>query len=186
MVNLNDIKNKAKELKERATDENLGPDRGTMDQEQARIERARQEARQEAERKRVQQRVDEARENARENVLTEEQSITSRVTDALQSAANAVDDGDDEVLDDLGTAFQTDFDGDGEPFSAELGLQGNQRAQAENQAIESLEQEVSANRGDIDELFGFGDSADQGSEEIGVFDAPSLEEMGFDDDGGGF
>jgi len=70
------LRERLKRLRDRVgsgDDEDLGPDRGTMDQLEARRERARMEAREEARREQRQERIDEAREEARQEVLEGEE-----------------------------------------------------------------------------------------------------------------
>jgi hypothetical protein len=196
MSRLSEIKERAQQLKQqvqnRGDEQNLGPDRGTMDQEQARIERARQEARKEAERERVKERVQEEREQTKEQVKEgkdpSDDSIGSRIVETISTAAEAVDDGDNEQLDDVNRAMQSDFDGDGEALGAELGFQTQSRAQEENQALTQLGQRVDDNRDDINSL-NRGSQSSGGSTGGGGggFGGGSLEDMGFGtDDGDGF
>jgi hypothetical protein len=151
MFNRRQQMSKLSKLKERAAqavnrdDDNLGPDRGTMDQEEARIERAKAEARKEAKREKVQQRAEEARERERERVLNDEKSgggIVSSISSAIETAAESVDTDGQVRSDDLSEAFSTDFDGDGETLANEFGLQSAQRAEREDATFNSLGQEL--------------------------------------------
>ena len=183
MVTIDDIKEKAQRLRSGGGESNLGPDRGTRDQLEARKERARQEARQEALAEQREQEIQQAREQGRAAVSGEQQSAGKQILDLFSSAAEAVDDGDDEFVDDFSTAMQTDFDNDGDPFGDELGFQTNAREQAENQSFAALNSRADENRTDINSL----ESAFDGNDAGGDFDFPSLEEMGFDsDNNGGF
>lgn len=79
------LKDRLQNVKKRFKSDNLGPDRGTMDQEEARIERAKMEARREAKREQVRMRVDEARERERERVLGDDSGgVLSSIADALE------------------------------------------------------------------------------------------------------
>jgi len=145
MSRLNTIKERAQEIAQKRQQ--------TTDQEQARIERARMEARKEAKREKVQQRTQQAREAERERVLNDENGgIVSSITDAINSATEAVDDGDDQRLDDVSRAMGTDFDGDGETLADEFGLQSARRADAEDNALDGLSQQVDRNTGRIGDL----------------------------------
>lgn len=145
MSRLNTIKERAQEIAQQRQQ--------TTDQEQARIERARMEARKEAKREKVQQRTQQARERERERVLNDENGgIVSSITDAIGEAAEAVDDGDNQRLDDVSRAMGTDFDGDGETVADELGLQSARRADAEDNALDGLSQQVDRNTGRIGDL----------------------------------
>ena len=149
MSRLEKIKQRAAQFAERRTESD-----GGIDQGEARVERARQEARKEAKRERVQQRAEKAREEERERVLNDGRGggIVSSVVSTIEQASDAVDDGDNERLDDISRAMGTDFDGDGEPFAQEIGLQSAARADAENQALSGLGQQVDRNTGRIGEL----------------------------------
>jgi hypothetical protein len=143
---------KLSEIKQRVT-EAAQKRKQITDQEQARIERARIEARKEAKREKVQQRTQQAREAERERVLNDENGgIVSSITDAIGEATEAVDDGDNQRLDDVSRAMGTDFDGDGETFADELGLQSAARADAEDNALDGLSQQVDRNTGRIGDL----------------------------------
>jgi len=144
MSKLSRLKQRAAQAVNRG-DDNLGPDRGTMDQEEARIERAKAEARKEARREKVQQRAEAAREQERERVLNDEGGgggIVSSISSAIESAAESVDTDGQIGTDDLGEAFATDFDGDGETLAAEFGLQSAQRADREDATFNALGQQV--------------------------------------------
>ena len=137
---------KLQQIKERAAEIAAGRQRGRIDQEQARIERAKQEARREAKRDQVQERVEEAREAERERVMNDRgDGLFSSIATAVDNAADAVDDADGERLDDIAQAMGTDFDGDGDPLAAEFGLQSSARADRENTAIQGLSQQVDNN-----------------------------------------
>lgn len=141
MSTFSDIRRRARRLARRETDDGLGPDRGTMDQEQARIERAKQEARREARQERTRQRVQSAREAERERVLNgqDEQGLLGSITSTVADATAAVADGDGERVDDVRRAMSTDFDGDGQPLADELGLQSSARADAEDRKLGAVE-----------------------------------------------
>jgi hypothetical protein len=119
-------------------DDNLGPDRGTTDQLEARKERARIEARQEAQKEQRKEKVEQAREDAREQAKQEFAEENSG------------------LLSKLATAVQTDFDGDGEPFGAEIGLQTEQEARQDNQqtarAIQQNRQGIATNKEQIESI----------------------------------
>jgi len=152
MSKLSEIKDSAARLaRRRRGDEDLGPNRGTMDQEQARIERAKQEARREAKRERTKQRAQEARQQERERVLEgkDEQGLVSSLTSTIATAADAVSDGDNERTDDVRRAMGTDFDGDGQPLADELGLQSAARADAEDKKLGAIEDLANDNAGRI-------------------------------------
>lgn len=154
MVTLNDIT--------RATREAVtgGGNEGSeeIDQEQARIERAREEARREARRERTQDRVEQAREEARREVRegtdTDNDGKLSSFLSAFDDAMGVADDGDNDSVDEAREVLQTDFDGDGEPFAAEMGLQTQQRARQENEAVSELRDRVNRNTERIDEFHG--------------------------------
>jgi len=201
MVSIRDVTTKAKELKQRATGDGLGPDRGTRDQLKARKERAKIEARKEAKREQRQEKVADAREKARKRA--KRGGVVGNVVEAISSAADAVDDGDNERIDDIKTAMQSYFDGDGEDLAAEFGLQSQSRAQAENQSLSALGDRVASNSEDINSLEAELGQTDPGRPEstgaaddvgLGGFgggsEADQREEMGFDvdsdDDGGLF
>jgi hypothetical protein len=135
MSKLSDIKDSAARLARRRRGD------GQPDQEQARIERAKQEARQEARRERTQQRVQQARQQERERVLegNDDQGLVSSLTSTISTAADAVADGDGERVDDVRRAMGTDFDGDGQPLADELGLQSSARADAEDRKLGAIE-----------------------------------------------
>jgi len=138
---------KLQQIKERAAEIAAGRQRdGRIDQEQARIERAKEEARRDAKRDQVQERVEEAREAERERVMNDRGGgLFSSIASAVDNAADAVDDGDGERLDDIAQAMGTDFDGDGDPLAAEFGLQSSGRADREDNAIQGLTQQVDNN-----------------------------------------
>ena len=135
------------EIRQRARQALATDDSGRIDQEQARIERARREARRQARRERTQQRVQEARQRERERVLSgkADQGLIDSVTSTLATATDAVADGDGDRADDLRRAMSTDFDGDGDPLAGELGLQSGRRGDA-------LAEQVNDNTGRIDDL----------------------------------
>jgi len=194
MSRLSNIKERAQEVAQQR--------RQTTDQEEARIERARIEARKEAKREKVQQRTQQAREAERERVLNEEGGgIVSSITDAINSATEAVDDGDDQRLDDVSRAMGTDFDGDGETLADEFGLQSARRADAEDNALDGLSQQVDRNTGRIGDLEdmgiepprddpqprgGFGGGDTTGGALGGALDPEDFGFGGGDDDGGFF
>jgi len=123
------------EIRQRARQALGADDTGRIDQEQARVQRARQEARRQARQERTQQRVEEAREQERQRVLTgaDDQGIIASITSTVDAAADAVADNDNERLDDFRSALNTDFDGDGEALADEFGLQSSGRADVEDQ-----------------------------------------------------
>ena len=151
MTSLSDIKRRARSIASRRGDGDLGPNRGTMDQEQARIERAKQEARQEARRERTQQRVQEARQEERERVLEgkDEQGLVSSITSTVATAAAAVAENDGEGVDAVRRAMGTDFDGDGQPLADGLGLQSSARDDAEDRKRGAIEDLANDNAGRI-------------------------------------
>jgi DNA anti-recombination protein RmuC len=201
MVSLSDIKERAKDAVSRDGDSRI-------DQGEARVERARQEAREEArreaQRQEVQERVAQAREEGREagEQAANDRGTLQRVTEAISAATEQVGDNDGQIIDDIDAAMGTDFDGDGEPFGAELGFQTNDRGQAENQAFGTLGERVTTNEQNItsleSEVFG-GTSQRQTSDAdrmspggVGVGfgsvagdEAEMLEQMGFDPDNEG-
>ena len=141
MTTFDQIRRRARSIASRR-DDNLGSDRGTMDQEQARIERAKQEARREAKRERVQQRTQQARQEERQRVLNgddDDRGLLSSITSTVSTAADAVADNDGENVDDVRRAMGTDFDGDGQPLADELGLQSARRADAEDRKLGAIE-----------------------------------------------
>ena len=190
MVTLSDIKERAQQAVSTDGDDNDGSDSGTerIDQEQARIERAREEAREQARRQaareRVQEQVEQAREEGAEAGRQEagvaddagdgaggngdDRGTLARVTDAIEAATDRVADADGEIIDDIDTAMSTDFDNDGEPFGAELGLQTNDRAEIENQAFGQLGERVTTNEQNITQLEGevFGGAQQQGTANV--------------------
>jgi hypothetical protein len=148
MVSLSDIKSRAK--KAVSTD---GNDNSRIDQEQARVERARQEAQREAERERVRERVEQAREEAGQQD-TDEQGTLNRAAEVIQTATEQVSERADggSVIEDIDQAMGTDFDNDGEPLAAEFGFQTNDRADVENDALGTLGDRVSQNERNISSL----------------------------------
>jgi len=74
------------EIRQRARQALATDDSGRIDQEQARIERARREARRQARQERTQQRVQDARQQERERVLSGEadQGLIDSVTSTLR------------------------------------------------------------------------------------------------------
>jgi len=178
MSKLQDIKRKVNRFANR-----------NVDQEDARIERARKEARAEAKRERTKTRVKEAREAERERVLNDGASsgLVSQVADTIESASAAVDDGDDERLDDLSRAFGSDFDGDGETLAEEFGLQSAARADREDREFTRLDDRIEELDRGMREQPGAGQPRDAG--EMfggGGFEPLDPEEFGFSDDGGLF
>jgi hypothetical protein len=176
MGRLSKLKRRAAQIANR-DDDNLGPDRGTRDQQKARIKRAKQEARREAKQQKVKERAEQARDQERERVLNDEEGgIVSSIATAVETAAENVDTDGTVGANDLSEAFGTDFDDDGEPFAEEIGLQSAQRGRREDQMLQGLSQQVDRNSGRIDgleeedfglgsepiepEAFGFGGSSD--------------------------
>jgi hypothetical protein len=165
-----------------------------IDQLEARLERARQEAeregKREARRERVQQTREEARERAREEAFTEDEQpagALGRISSAIGNAVDAVDDGDGESLDDVRAAMQTDFDDDGEPFAAEIGLESNAEATQHQQVTGTLANQVNENTASIDFLEAeVSESSGGRGGAGGVFDGGMGAEdpWGLDDDGG--
>jgi len=174
-------------------------DQGTVDQEQARIERAKQEARREAKRERTQQRAQQARKQERQRVLEgeDEQGLVSSITSTVATAADAVADNDGERTDDVRRASRTDFDGDGPPLAAELGLQSSARADAEDKKLGAIEDLANDNAGRIgaveDDLDALSPQSDRGGQQRsgGRRSAPDLDidpgefDPDLDDLGGG-
>ena len=119
-------------------DDNLGPDRGTMDQLEARKERARMEAREEAKKEARQEQLQEVREQEKQEV---KQEFTQESTSTLKR---------------LGEALTTDYDGDGESLAGEVGLQTEKATRRDNkqtaQAITDTRQAVAANRSMLDQV----------------------------------
>jgi len=192
MSRLSNLKDKVKDRVSRSSDseDNLGPDRGTMDQLEARKERARMEARQEAQQEQRQQEIQQAREEARDAVEStdEDAGILQRATSAVSAVADDID-----------------IDGDGTSLAAELedpggggfggGAVGGQPpasgsgagSVAVEEDLAALENDVNENDTEIDRLEDevFGDGADDADDPLGAgFDA--AEQFGVDDDGGGF
>lgn len=123
-------------------DDNLGPDRGTMDQLEARKERARMEAREEAAKEARQERLQEVRENEKEQTKQEK----------LQELRNE----DTSTLRRLGEALTVDYDGDGESLAGEVGLQTEEATRQDNQqtarAIANTRRGVMKNRSAIEQV----------------------------------
>lgn len=142
------------EIRERARQALSADDTGRIDQEQARVQRARQEARRQARQDRTQQRVEDAREQERQRVLTgaDDQGIIASITSTVNAAADAVADDDDERIDDFRSALNTDFDGDGEPLADEFGLQSSGRADVEDQLFGQLDTITGENAGRLDSI----------------------------------
>lgn len=91
-----DLRDRLRRIRDRVSgdgDDNLGPDRGTMDQLEARKERARMQAREEARREQRQERIDEAREEARQEVRDGEEDSEGLL--ASLGAVLEANDGDD-------------------------------------------------------------------------------------------
>jgi hypothetical protein len=116
-------------------DDDLGPDRGTMDQLEARKERARIEGRREKERERVQDAVSEAREEGRKDAETLREKA-SRVAGTLAEKADDVDVSDP----DFGAS------GDKSPFADRDGKDLGQ---------EFLDDEIGDDQGSQDDLLDF-------------------------------
>lgn len=133
--------------------EGLGPDRGTMDQEEARLERARQEARREARKEAREERIQEEREEVKE-----------QEKERLQREQRS-------IVDSLATAMQTDFDGDGEVLAEEADLQTEQEAREDNvataRAIEETREDVAANRARIEGYHGPAGTPEPGASQPG-------------------
>jgi hypothetical protein len=167
MVSLSDIKERAKDAVSRDGDSRI-------DQAEARVERARQEAREEArreaQRQEVQERVEQARQEGRKagQDADSQTGTLQRVTEAISAATEQVGDNDGAIIDDIDAAMSTDFDDDGEPFGAELGLQTNDRAEVENEAFGTLGERVSTNEQNITSLESevFGGSTRQGTSNV--------------------
>jgi len=142
------------EIRQRAREALTADDNGRIDQEQARVQRARQEARRQARQERTQQRVVMAREEERQRVLSgeDEQGLISSINSTLNAAADAVADTDDEQIDDVRSALNTDFDGDGEALANEFGLQSSARADVEDQLFEQLDTTTGENAGRLDSV----------------------------------
>jgi len=222
MVTLSDIKDRAKQaISTDGDDSGSGAER--IDQEQARIERAREEAREEArrqaERERVQERVEDARdvgEEEGEALAGDEPSTATKVvralrkrdpqtgrrvdaeigaddsngnsgtietvTQAIETATDRVAEAEGEggVIENIDKAMATDFDGDGEPFAGELGLQTNDRAEIENQAFGTLDERVTTNEQNISQLEGevFGSSRQQATANVDRMSPGGVDGMG--------
>jgi hypothetical protein len=119
--------------------EGLGPDRGTLDQEEARLERAREQARKEARREARRERIKEAKAEEKKKVKRREKQRIEREQRS--------------IVDALSDAMQTDFDGDGEVLAEEAGLQTEREARRDNRAtareIRETREMVETNRGRI-------------------------------------
>jgi len=142
------------EIRQRARQALSADDTGRIDQEQARVQRARQEARRQARQERTQQRVEEAGEQERQRVLSgaDDQGIIASITSTVDAAADAVADNDNERLDDFRSALNTDFDGDGEALADEFGLQSSGRADVEDQLFGQLDTTTAENAGRLDSV----------------------------------
>jgi len=123
-------------------DDNLGPDRGTTDQLEARKERARQEAREEAKKEARQEKLKEVRE--------EEKKQTK------QEFKENVDQEGRSTLKRLGQALTVDYDDDGESLAGEVGLQTEAETKQDNRrtakAIEDTRRGVINNRSAIEQV----------------------------------
>jgi len=123
-------------------DDNLGPDRGTMDQLEARKERARKEAREEAKKEARQERLKEEREKEKKQTKKE--------------FKQNLDQEDRSTLKRLGQALTVDYDGDGESLAGEAGLQTEAESQRDNrrtaQAIADTRRGVINNRSAIEQV----------------------------------
>jgi hypothetical protein len=119
-------------------DDNLGPDRGTMDQLEARKERARMEAREEAKKEARQEQLQEVREQEKQEA---KQDFAKESTSTLKR---------------LGEALTTDYDGDGESLAGEVGLQTEKATRRDNkqtaQAITDTRQAVAANQSMLEQV----------------------------------
>jgi len=211
MVTLSDIKERAQQAVSTDGNDSDDSDSSTerIDQEQARIERAREEAREQArkqaERERVKERVEDARdvgEQEGEALAGDDPSTATKVvralrkrdpqtgrrvdaeigedddgsgtietvTQAIEAATDRVAEAEGEggVIENIDKAMATDFDGDGEPFAGELGLQTNDRAEIENQAFGTLDERVTTNEQNISQLEGevFGSSRQQATANV--------------------
>jgi len=103
------VRGKLKALKARIGGDNLGPDRGTMDQLEARKERARIEAEREAKRERRQEQIEQAREQGRR----QSKGFVERLSDGIENAT--------EQLEAAGGDLNSvDIDGDGTGLGDEL------------------------------------------------------------------
>lgn len=189
MSRLSNIRSAASSVKESIAgtlsrggdDDNLGPDRGTMDQLKARKERARIEARREAQREQRQEEVEDVREEAREEVQSSEGGVLSRAASAVEAVADDIDiDGDgtplaQELADDGTGSFADEFGGEasgGAPAAIEADLAALEADVNEHdQEINQLESEV------------FGDGADERAQDpLGAgFDAAG--QLGYDNGG---
>jgi hypothetical protein len=126
----------------RSGDDNLGPDRGTMDQLEAREERARKEARQEAAKEARQERLEEVRQQEKEQ--TKEEKLQELRREDMST------------LERLGEALTVDYDGDGESLAGEVGLQTEEATRQDNQqtarAIANTRRGVINNRSAIEQV----------------------------------
>jgi DNA repair exonuclease SbcCD ATPase subunit len=162
-------------------DDNLGPDRGTMDQAEARKERARIEARREKRRELRQQEVEQAREEARQEVEQDQQGVVEGLTNLIEQGADRLEEFD-------GGLNNADLDGDGVGLGSELSDPADQLEQQVNQntqEIDELEQQLGgSNPGGGADTSGFAGLG--GSETVGFGGNPlgdeeeQLRQMGFD------
>jgi hypothetical protein len=99
------VREKLKALKDRIGGDNLGPDRGTRDQLEARKERARIEAKREAQRERRQEQIEQARQQGRR----QRKGFVERLADGIENATDQLDaaggDLNDVDIDDDGTGL---------------------------------------------------------------------------------
>lgn len=161
------------------------------DQEQARIERAKQEARKEALKKKRQQKVEQAREQEREKVLSDKRGGLGGIIDSIEETAGKIDIDDDGVS--LKQELQQNGAVDRELARTTRGLQTQVRTNTND--ISSLEKELGAfggasgsGRSSSSGGGGFGGGFDGGGASPGsaADEENFLKSMGFDpDDGGG-
>jgi len=89
------VREKLKALKARIGGDNLGPDRGTRDQLEARKERARIEAKREAQRERRQEQIEQARKQGRRRG----KGIKKLLSDGIENATDQLEAAGDELAD---------------------------------------------------------------------------------------
>lgn len=131
------VREKLKALKERIGSDNLGPDRGTRDQLEARKERARIEAQRKREREQRREQIEQAREAGRQEAERPD-GFVARLADGIEQAT-------DQLEAAGGDLNEVDIDGDGVGLGDELQdpAGGGLRAQVDDNTedITELQQE---------------------------------------------
>jgi len=173
------VREKLKALKDRIGSDNLGPDRGTMDQLEARKERARIEAEREAKRERRQEQVEKARKQGRR-----------RGKGLLRTLSDGIENATDQFEELGGDLNEIDLDDDGTGLGEELqdppGKDAGLRAQVDENTgdITDLQEEfdgrVFDGDGDSEQQAGAGFTTDPLTEATAPFETDD------DDDGGLF